>query len=705
MALSIADYESQVYAGVLGKVIGVYMGRPFEGWSKDLVIEHFGRVDRYVAAERGVPLVVTDDDITGTFTFIRALEDSGLYAETPDADFGRMWLNYIIEGKSILWWGGRGVSTEHTAFLRLKEGVESPRSGSCALNGKLISEQIGAQIFIDAYGLVAPGDPALATRLARKAAAVSHDGEAINGALVVAAMVAAAFVEKDMDRLLDVAVGFVPSDSVIAEVHRDVRAWVREDGDWHKTFARIKDKYGYDKFGGCCHMVPNHAIMVMAWAYAPDSFRESQAIINTAGWDTDCNAANVGSVMGVKLGLAGINAEYDFQGPIADRVMLPTAEPTRAISDCLTEALHIAAIGRNVMRWPAAAAPKAGARYHFSQPGALHGFQSEPTPQRTQPPALVSNIAWRSSRALALDFSGMSARRPARITTPIMAEPTSGARGYAMMGSPRLYPGQRVILEGEVVGLTGGAASACLFLRHWNPSSQRPDGEIRGEAAICNADGAVRLQLDVPDLDGWPVADLGIEVQGADGIRGRLVVDHIRVDGRPRLRFSYPLPRTDKNLVLGWIQDVNEVRARFHAEEPAYMNIIRSTGRGHLVSGNRDWADYRFTARVKRNLVADCGLVVRWQGLQRYLAVAGDGARLRLFSRDHIDTTLMDVPFPWAPGEDHRFDITVAGADVRVIVDGVELLHGKDTHLQRGGFGFLCDSGVTGFREVNAEHL
>ena len=26
------DYAGRVYAGVLGKIIGVYLGRPFEGW-------------------------------------------------------------------------------------------------------------------------------------------------------------------------------------------------------------------------------------------------------------------------------------------------------------------------------------------------------------------------------------------------------------------------------------------------------------------------------------------------------------------------------------------------------------------------------------------------------------------------------------------------------------------------------------------------
>jgi ADP-ribosylglycohydrolase len=308
----VKNYEEQVYAGVLGKVIGVYMGRPFEGWTKARLEERFGRVDRYVHQDLNKPLVVPDDDISGTFTFIRALEDSGLYARTAEAFFGQTWMNYLVEGKTVLWWGGMGCSTEHTAYLRLKAGIPAPDSGSIAMNGRVVAEQIGAQIFIDAFGLVAPGKPKLAAELARRSAQVSHDGEAVHGALVVAAMVSAAFVQKDMRRLLDIGLSVIPKGCLIARVHRDVRAWARQDRDWRRTFDRIEKRYGYHKYGGGCHMIPNHAIMVLAWCYAPDDFLEAQTIINTSGWDTDCNAANVGSVMGVKEGLAGINARYEI---------------------------------------------------------------------------------------------------------------------------------------------------------------------------------------------------------------------------------------------------------------------------------------------------------------------------------------------------------------------------------------------------------
>src|SRR5918996_731019 len=222
------DYAERVYAGVLGKIIGVYLGRPFEGWTHEQIMENLGKIKYYVNDRRDLPLrnhqlVVTDDDISGTFTFIRALADYNNSSDLTPAQIGQIWLNYIIENRTILWWGGLGNSTEHTAFLRLKDGIPAPRSGSIALNGKVVAEQIGAQIFIDGWGLIAPGDPALAADLARRAASVSHDGEAIYGAQVIAALIAEAFIESDIDKLLDSAMGFIPTDSIIYRLIANIR--------------------------------------------------------------------------------------------------------------------------------------------------------------------------------------------------------------------------------------------------------------------------------------------------------------------------------------------------------------------------------------------------------------------------------------------------------------------------------------------------
>ena len=118
--------------------------------------------------------------------------------------------------------------------------MRAPASGSIALNGQVVAEQIGAQIFIDGWGMIAPGDPEQAADLARRAGSVSHDGEAIYGAQVMAAMEAQAFVEPDIAQ----AAGRGPQrhprrlDSS-ARLIDDLRDWRAKYSSWHDSFYQI----------------------------------------------------------------------------------------------------------------------------------------------------------------------------------------------------------------------------------------------------------------------------------------------------------------------------------------------------------------------------------------------------------------------------------------------------------------------------------
>ena len=197
-------------------------------------------------------------------------------------------------------------------------------------------------------GNACPGDPELAADFARRAGSVSHDGEAIYGAQVVAAIEAQAFVEFSLDNLLDTAVSFIPKDSVIYRLIADLRDWHQQDGDWRLTRERIVADYGYDKYGGNVHMVPNHALIVLALLYSEDDFQRSLTIVNTAGWDTDCNSGNVGCVMGIKNGLAGIDAGPDWRRPVADRLYISAA--TEDAPSRMRCARHIQSVRRHG-RW------------------------------------------------------------------------------------------------------------------------------------------------------------------------------------------------------------------------------------------------------------------------------------------------------------------------------------------------------------------
>ena len=206
---------------------------------------------------------------------------------------------------------------------------------------------------------------------------MSHDGEAVNGTVVLAVMEALAFVEQDIDRLLDAALGYIASDSIIRRLIDDIRSWHAREPDWRATREQIAGTYGYDKYGGNCHMVPNHGLIIHSLLHGNDDFSETMKIINTCGWDTDCNSGNVGCLMGIKNGLAGIDAglsrDIDWRGPVADRIYIPTADPTWGISDCASEAVEIVNAGRalaQVGAWQ----PKDGAQFHFALPGQKKAF-------------------------------------------------------------------------------------------------------------------------------------------------------------------------------------------------------------------------------------------------------------------------------------------------------------------------------------------
>ena len=42
--MDLRELRERIYAGVLGKITGVYLGRPVEGWSYEAIRERFGEI-------------------------------------------------------------------------------------------------------------------------------------------------------------------------------------------------------------------------------------------------------------------------------------------------------------------------------------------------------------------------------------------------------------------------------------------------------------------------------------------------------------------------------------------------------------------------------------------------------------------------------------------------------------------------------------
>lgn len=709
------DYLERVYAGVLGKMIGVYLGRPFEQWSHREIVQRLGEVDDYVHQKLGCPLVVADDDLSGTFTFIRALEDHDP-SRLSAREIGKTWLNYIVPKKTVLWWGGTGVSTEHTAFMRLAAGIEAPRSGSIELNGPVVAEQIGAQIFIDGWGLVSPGDPESAAALARKAASVSHDGEAVHGAVVVAVMVAMAFVQRDLDRLLDVADDFIPPDCRIRRVLDDLRNCRARHDDWHRGLELIHDRYSYEKYGGGCHMIPNHAVVQLALLWGGDDFQHAMRIACTAGYDTDCNAGNVGCITAVRLGLEALDGGVDYRGPAADRLLLPTADGGGCITDAAQVACRIAAMGAaryGVSFTP----PKGGARFHFSLPGSVQGFAVQPPAPEVHVGEVRQVPGPDGTGRLRLAFHQLSGGRVFRAATPVFLAPEHfRAPGYTLLASPSVYPGQTVTAEVAADPHTTGDVDVRLYARHYDACDELAEQRSEPLRLERGASGreAGRLSWVLPDTGGLPYMELGIEVAratsrngGPHAVTGAVDVGSVHVSGTPRCMFRPPAPcsrdvsRRGTMWLRQWVSSA-DVFEPGHRDE--LFRLAHDHTLGLAMCGERSWRDYTVRTRLHIHLARRVYLAARVGGLRRWVALAlepswgpGHAGKVRLIRRrDDAEDTLAETPARVPLYAEIALSLTVVGehlaAEVRVGSD-VARLEASGAVFASGGIALGVDEG------------
>ncbi|TDE10684.1 ADP-ribosylglycohydrolase family protein [Jiangella asiatica] len=678
-----ADYEERVYAGVLGKVIAVYLGRPFEGWRYDRIMAELGEVthfvnDRHDVALKHHLLVVPDDDISGTLVFPRALRHHGL--DPSPAQVGLTWLNELIENKTVLWWGGLGNSTEHTAYLRLREGLVPPESGSIARNGTVVAEQVGAQIFVEGFAMTCPSDPEGAADLAERAARVSHDGEAIHAARVVAALVAQAFVEPDMGKLLDIATDVIPADCLIRRVIDDVRGWQAGDGDdWHRTRARIDERYGYHRYGGNCHVVPNHATVINALASSDGDFSRAMTVVATSGWDTDSNAGNVGAITGVRGGLAGLGPRW--RDPVADRLYLPSADGGAAVTDAGREALVLVGHGRARYGEPPLDPPKDGARFHFTLPGSVQGFTADDDAVHVGGDGDRLTVRWTGDAA-----------RPVSVTSPVFIPPeAAGTQIYGLRATPALVPGQ--VVTARVTA--DDAVTARLLVRHYDGADEL--GALTGPPVPLGPSESAELSWRLPDLGGQPVAAVGLELDGAAA--GTVHLDRLGWSGEPHLTLTRPV---DGGTMWrrAWVDAVD----RFDDRWPEPFRLAQNRGTGLVAHGGRDWRDYTVTADVTPHLADAAGIAARYQGLERYYALElAGGGTVRLVRRLHGTTVLTEAPFAWSFGTTYRLTLAVAGSQLRAAVGGGPHLRADDPTpaLDSGGIALLVTGGRTATTAVH----
>ena len=704
-------YEEKVYAGVLGKLIGVYLGRPFEQWTHERILEELGEINYYVNEKLNVPLVVTDDDITGTFTFLRALRENNYDPNITPKQIGQSWLNNLIENKTVLWWGGRGHSAEDTAFQNLKAGIHAPMSGSIATNGEVVAQQIGAQIFIDGWALVSPGDPEKAADLAKKAASVSHDGEAIYGAQMVAAMESLAFIEKDINKIINESKKYIPNTSEIYKVIGELQNIRSGNSDWMQAREFLAENYDYDKYLGECHMIPNHAIIILSLLFGDDNLQKTLMIVNTAGRDTDCNSGNVGCLMGIKNGLEGLNNGPDYLSPIQDRMYCPTANGGETQTDALTEAYKVINTAKR-MNNEDIVQPKNGSRFHFEMPGSVQGWRAN-YKENKNISTHVQNIKYDSkigTRALEIKFDrvapGVFSEALVDVFFPQEVHELTGKarerffQSYNIISSPLLYSGQTIESEINFASSSDKPINVKCFINMFGKDDEYE--RINSEEIILYPGKSHNLKWKIPSTEGNPITQVGFSIESEEANSGSLLINYLTFTGEPNCSFYKPKHigehkrgvKTSKAVMWksSWVNAVDkwEVGART-------FRITKDSGRGIIITGNEAWKNYTVSADIAVQRLNTGGLAVRVQGLNRYYGlVINSSNKLQLIKVINEVNVLKEIEFNLEYFKNYKLSLKIKDNVLSAYLENKLVLEYEDKNnlLDSGAMGLIVEDGT-----------
>ena len=359
------DYR-RIYASWLGKLIGVRLGSPIENWTYEQIRDTYAPI-RYYTTDYGQ--YAADDDINGPFFFAQVMNEKGITDVTAQ-DMGNNMLNVVAPLHGFYWWGGPGVATEHTAYANLQKGIKAPRSGSAEVNGKTIAEQIGGQIFSDCWGFLSLGDPQEAADLAAKMSSVTHDLDGIEGGKFVAAAIALAWHMRDAVSIIRETRNYLDPNSTYTALINEFLAFHEEHpDDPDACLDYIHRNHGYDKYPGVCHILPNTAIMLYGMLYGYNDFDETLRLIAEAGCDTDCNLGNVGAIMGMMVGLEGIDEKWIT--PFNDILLFSSAIGTKNIQTVSGTAFWFTVTARRLHGLPS------GPVSPFALPYASNGFKAD----------------------------------------------------------------------------------------------------------------------------------------------------------------------------------------------------------------------------------------------------------------------------------------------------------------------------------------
>jgi len=322
--------EDKIRGGMLGQVLGNLNGLAHEF----KYIDEPGSVEHYTP---GLPDgAQTDDDTDIEWVYLREIARSRESLLPPERIVA-LWKRHI---NRRIW-----ASNRYARDL-MDLGLEPPWTGNVGTN-PFAEFNISGQFVCESFGLMAPAMPQTAAKIGLNYTHVTIDGEPAQTTQLFTTMIATAFVEDDLDRILDAGLAAVDPQCRVAAIVCEVRRLCRANpNNWRATRAQIKqtwqthggglrDRNGYEL---------NTASTIAALIYGRMDFVETLRLAFNFGWDADNNAATAGAIVGVIQGRRWMS---DQGWNIADRYRnttrddMPLDETLTGLENTLIECARI----------------------------------------------------------------------------------------------------------------------------------------------------------------------------------------------------------------------------------------------------------------------------------------------------------------------------------------------------------------------------
>jgi hypothetical protein len=330
LAISRAEYVDRVKAIWIAQMIGQWTGLRFEHQVASVLKNTPWRPTKGYAT--------VDDDYYYEMVAIRAFERYGTHLTVEQ--LGAQWLENNAGS-----WG----SSEQTLLL-LKRGIKPPETGSPRYNK--LWWTIGPQFSSDVYGALAPGMPNVATEMARRLTHINGYAEGTDGAVFVSGMISVAFVETDTKEIVRKAAQLISPLSPYRQC-LDMVISMAEAGKTSDEINRvINERWGIEYPATNNAVVNGGIVATSVWFGRGDFVTTENLAFSAADFaDTDCNAANAGSVVAAMHGMAALPAEQ--VAALHDRIYGATMGPlhlTPPVDESITAlAQRTAMIGEKIL--------------------------------------------------------------------------------------------------------------------------------------------------------------------------------------------------------------------------------------------------------------------------------------------------------------------------------------------------------------------